>query len=123
MKYGAIAAAALVCALVLAGCNNPSATPTVSATAATTLAGIEVTATTDIAYAIRDFCPDLAVVQGAFASGALAQPNAQIQAAVNTLASACPPNPPPTNAVAATVDLIVAYEAIQPLLVSLSNKK
>lgn len=68
-------------------------------------------AQTDVNSALATACPIIGVLQAnppamsAFQKQALAQ-----------LASACPPNPAPTNVVTAATDILAAYEALAPLV-------
>jgi hypothetical protein len=68
-------------------------------------------ATSDIQQALAVGCPILGLIQ----SSSLAL-NKYQKSALNTLALACPPNPPPTSAVVAVEDIIAAYTTLQPLL-------
>ena len=69
------------------------------------------TVQTDVNSALATACPIVGVIQAnppamsAFQKQALAQ-----------LASACPPNPAPTNVVTAATDILAAYEALAPLV-------
>jgi hypothetical protein len=92
-KFATIAALAL--ALALAGCNAPNSATTIS----------------DINTALAVGCPVVTAVQ----SSGLRLTNAQ-RAALNTLALACPPNPPPTAAGVVLVDLVQAYGILAPLV-------
>jgi hypothetical protein len=83
--------------LGLAGCNSN--------------ATISTAVTSDIQAALNVGCPILAAVQ----ASSLKLSNAQ-HAAATTLALACPPNPPPTSAVVAAIDLVNAYTILQPLI-------
>ncbi len=69
------------------------------------------TATTEMRDALAVGCPVLAAVKSLNLSLDTYQ-----QAAVNTLALVCPPNPPPTSALVAVEDIIAAYATLQPLL-------
>ena len=66
---------------------------------------------TDANSTLATACPIVGVLQAnppamsAFQKQALAQ-----------LASACPPNPAPTNVVTAATDILAAYEALAPLV-------
>ncbi len=66
---------------------------------------------TGVNSALATACPIVGVIQAnppamsAFQKQALAQ-----------LASACPPNPAPTNVVTAATDILAAYEALAPLV-------
>jgi hypothetical protein len=90
-------ASAIAFALVsLAGCN---------------VAGGIGAAVTDVQSALAVGCPILNAVQASKPTL-----NANQNAAMATLALACPPNPPPTSAVVAVADLISAYTILQPLI-------
>ena len=92
----------LLAALSLAGCAaNGTLNPTAQA---------------ELQNALNLACPIIAQVQTAVDSGQLKKPNANVQSALATAETACPPNPAPTNAVAAVADLIAAYNAAQPLI-------
>lgn len=94
-------AGALACALAapvgLGGCSNTGQ--------------LNGSAVGDVATAIAVGCPLLALIQK---SGV--KLNATQSAAAATLDLACPPNPPPTNAIVAGSDLIQAYTILKPLL-------
>ncbi len=89
----------------------------VCAFALATLAGcaasvsLDPKATADVQQALGVGCPILAAVR---ASGPSL--NAYQKAALNTLALACPPNPPPTSALVAIGDIVTAYATLEPLL-------
>ena len=72
---------------------------------------INPTASNDIQQALAVSCPILATVQ----SSNLPL-NKYQKSALNVLALACPPNPPPTSAIVAVADIISAYAVLQPLL-------
>ena len=91
-----LAAAALAC-VALVGCAGSGA--------------ISPTATADLQKALAAGCPVLAAIQK---SGLPL--NKYQTAAINTLALACPPNPPPTSAIAAVEDIVAAYATLAPLL-------
>ena len=82
---------ALVPALALSLC---ACTPT---------GGLSPAAQTDIANALAAGCPILAAVSGNVAN------DSRSQAAYWLLASVCPPNPAPTNAAVAALDILNAY--------------
>lgn len=89
--------AIVAAALCLAGC--------------TTVGTLNATATANMNSALAVACPVLLVVE----SGGLPM-NAIQKASLQTLALACPPNPPPTSAVVAAVDIMAAYSALKPLI-------
>jgi hypothetical protein len=97
MKYALVGSLALVCAAALAGCNANGS--------------LNISTTTDINTTLGIMCPTVATIQNSTLSL-----NANDKAALATLAAVCPPNPPPTTVVTATVDMINAYIAIEPLL-------
>ena len=86
---------ALAGALALSACQAPNSAATIS----------------DINTALAVGCPVVAAVQ----SSTLKLTNVQ-RAALNTLALACPPNPPPTAAGTLLVDLVQAYSILAPLV-------
>ena len=86
---------ALAGALALSGCQTPNSATTIS----------------DIQTALAVGCPVVSAIQ----SSALKLTTAQ-RAALNTLALACPPNPPPTAAGVVLADLISAYTILAPLV-------
>jgi hypothetical protein len=63
----------------------------------------------DVNAALAQVCPLVTVVQPY-----LDQFNGNVTKAYNIVASACPPNPPPTNAIVAAADLFAAYEVLKP---------
>jgi hypothetical protein len=78
-------------------------------TACTPTGGLLPPATNDVNAALAQACPVLAVLAGLKLSTAQ-------NLAYNTLAIACPPNAPPTNAVTVALDLITAYNTLSPLI-------
>jgi len=75
------------------------------------LAGCNQQLQSDITAALAEGCPILTAVE-------ISKPplNPLELAAEATLAKACPPNPPPTNAVVIVADIIAAYTALQPFI-------
>ncbi len=65
----------------------------------------------DIENVLSVACPAVSAIQSSRLSL-----NAYQKSAVQTLALACPPNPPPTNAIVAANDLVAAFSILQPLL-------
>jgi len=80
-----------------------------SVCACTPTGGLSPAAQNDVSAALAASCPVLAVVRGSVAS------DAKSQAAYGLLASVCPPNPAPTNAVVAALDIVNAYYLLRPL--------
>ena len=68
------------------------------------------TAQSDINTALAVACPVVAALNGKTPS------DSDSQAAYSLLASLCPPNAPPTNAVVAALDILNAYEVLKPLV-------
>ena len=66
-------------------------------------------AQTEVNSALATGCPVLAALAGVQLSPAQ-------NLAYNTLAIACPPNAPPTNAVTVALDLVTAYNTLKPLI-------
>ena len=89
---------ALLCALGLAGCSATTGTLTPAAQ-------------TTVQQYLDAYCPVEAAVRVQAQAG-----SASVKAADKVLQSACPPNPAPTNAVVAAVDLLNAYNVIAPLV-------
>ena len=67
-------------------------------------------AQSDITTSLAVACPVIAALSGKVPS------DANSQAAYSLLASLCPPNPAPTNAVVAALDILNAYEVLKPLV-------
>ena len=93
-----ILALALVGTLGLAGCSATTGTLTPAAQATVT-------------QYLASYCPVEAAVRAQAQAG-----SASVKAADSLLQSVCPPNPAPTNAVVAVVDLVQAYAVIAPLV-------
>ena len=66
-------------------------------------------ATADVAAALAQVCP-LADIAKPY----LGQLNGNARNAYEIVASTCPPNPPPTNAIVAAADLLAAYQVLKP---------
>ncbi|MGO8800869.1 MAG: hypothetical protein ACLQE9_21045 [Roseiarcus sp.] len=96
-----LAAGALALALGSAACTSTGA--------------LSPTAQTDIANALAVACPVEAAVAAQLTAKNVAL-NTQQQAAETILAGLCPPNPAPTNATVAAIDIVSAYLTIQPLV-------
>lgn len=80
--------------------------------ACTSTGALTPTAQSDITEALAIACP----VEAAVHPQVAAQANANATAADSLLASICPPNPAPTNAVVAALDILNAYEVLKPLV-------
>jgi len=68
-------------------------------------------AANDLTTALALACPLLDSLEGANL-----KLNAYQQAALKSLETACPPNPPPTTLAVAAADIVSAYEILAPLL-------
>ena len=68
-------------------------------------------AASDLQSALAIGCPIVSTIKASAPNL-----NAYQQSALTTLALACPPNPPPSNAVIATSDIIAAATTLAPLL-------
>lgn len=86
---------ALGAALALAACANSVA--------------LNARAAADVTAALAQVCPLVDI-----AKPYLGQFNGTAKSAYDVIASACPPNPPPTNAIVAAADLLAAYEVLKP---------
>jgi len=80
------------------------------AAACTSTGSLTPAAQSDIAQALAIACPVEAAVHSKIPT------DADSQAADSLLVSVCPPNPPPTNAVVAALDILNAYEVLKPLV-------
>ena len=78
--------------------------------ACTSTGGLAPAAQSDVTAALAVACPVAAALNGKIPS------DANSQAAYSLLASLCPPNPAPTNAVVAALDILNAYEVLKPLV-------
>jgi hypothetical protein len=78
--------------------------------ACTSTGALAPAAQSDITTALAVACPVVAALNGKVPS------DANSQAAYSLLASLCPPNPAPTNAVVAALDILNAYEVLKPLV-------
>jgi hypothetical protein len=76
--------------------------------ACTPTGGLSPAAQNDIGNALAAACPVLVAIRGAVAS------DARSQAAYRLLTSVCPPNPAPTNAAVAALDILNAYYLLRP---------
>ena len=86
---------ALGAALALSACANSVA--------------LNARATADVAAALAQVCPLVDI-----AKPYLGQFNGNARNAYDVIASACPPNPPPNNAIVAAADLLAAYQVLKP---------
>jgi hypothetical protein len=91
MKASLLAAAALT--LCLSACSPAG--------------GLSPAAQADVANALAVSCPAVAAAQGRIPG------DPDSQAAYSLLVGVCPPNPPPTNAVVAAIDILNAYDALK----------
>jgi hypothetical protein len=102
----AIIGAALCGAVGLAGCATVNGVPTGTLTPA---------AQAELQAVLDSYCPVLSAVESQTAANpSLA--TTDVKAAESVLAGACPPNPAPTNAVAAVGLVVNAYVILEPLL-------
>jgi hypothetical protein len=79
--------------------------------ACTSTGALAPAAQSDITQALAIACP----VESAVHAQVAAQNSADVTAADTLLVSLCPPNPAPTNAVVAALDILNAYEVLKPL--------
>ncbi len=80
------------------------------AAACTSTGALAPAAQSDITAALAIACPVAAALNGKVPT------DANSQAAYSLLASLCPPNAPPTNAVVAALDILNVYEVLKPLV-------
>lgn len=80
------------------------------AAACTSTGALAPTAQSDITTALAIACPVVAALNGKTPG------DFNTQAAYSLLASLCPPNAPPTNAVVAALDILNVYEVLKPLV-------
>jgi len=85
------------------------------AAACTSSGSLTPPANTDVTDALAIACPVEAAVTAQLAADKIPL-SAQAQAAFTLLNGLCPPNPPPTSAVVAAIDIVSAYAVLEPLV-------